>query len=414
MLQPPRMLALALVASAVSVPLLASAPASASPCTPQPYTASASADLARISALNLGGLGLDSDPLANVTVAATASTMDARKAFAVKTSAAYLNVAGLNRSVSQVAPPVSAGPATATALSADLGLAHVGTGPLSARSTWQAAMGCGRQTGPAGTASASVADLGLLTLVNARQNLRSQAVTGLQTVGGHTASVAAAEIELADLSLLSGAVDVTVVKPPTLKVTSTGVAKTSSVAYQAPILDVSGPGVGRKRISSPGQQLELALPIPGLLNTVTGAAKLPLLAGNPLESLLGSLPAAGTPALGILRLTIGAGTKSIADGGVSASAASLRIELLVGGPGGKQISVLDLGLGVLTAAAGAPCPESATPPPPPPSPHCGGPHCPAGLPVTGMPPVAYVSAAGLLVLILGRFLMLLARRRSTA
>jgi hypothetical protein len=227
------------------------------------------------------------------------------------------------------------------------------------------------------------------------------------------ASTAAAELELADLRLLGGAVSVKVLKPPTLTVTATGVAATSSVTYQAPLLEISGAGIQPKTLSTPSQDIELAVPVPGVTETLAAAKDLPLLAGNPLASLLGDLPAVGTPSLGILRLSLGDGKSSISDAGVRASASSLRIQLLVAGASSaKSSAVLDLGLGMLSASASAPCPPSASPPPPPPpSAGCGGPQCP-GLPVTGMPPVAYASGAGILLLVLGRFLLLLSRRRA--
>lgn len=421
MLQPPRMIALALFAAALSVPLVTSAPAAAASCTPEAYAASASADVARLSLVNLDALSaaapsrlaaLRAGPLADLTIGATTSSMDARRPVAVRASAAYLSTGSAAR-VAQQAPPVSTGPAEATGTAVDLGAVRVGTGPLSARAAWQPGMACGNAGGPAGAASASVADLSILSLVKARNNVRSQAVTGLRTVGGRMASTAAAELELADLSLLGGAVSVKVLKPPTLTVTATGVGSTSTATYQAPLLEVSGAGLAPKRLSTPSQQIELAVPVPGLTQTLAAAKNLPLLPGNPLGSLLGDLPAARTPSLGILRLSLGAGKSSISDAGVRASASSLRIQLLIAGASAaKSSAVLDLGIGVLSASATAPCPPSASPPPPPPpSAGCGGPQCP-GLPVTGMPPVAYATGAGVLLLILGRFLLLLSRRRA--
>ncbi|NUR29873.1 MAG: hypothetical protein HOV83_29155, partial [Catenulispora sp.] len=177
---------------------LAPAPATAAACAPAAYTAHASANLVELSALDLRPLGLRIGPVADLRLATTAAGLDARQAIAAQAAARYadahvagikLSTAALDSAVSQQAPPSHAGPARYNALAQHLGVADLGTGDLSAQATWSDAMACGTQTGPAGVASASVADLNLLSLVRAPHNLSSTAVTGTRVVDGRAASV---------------------------------------------------------------------------------------------------------------------------------------------------------------------------------------------------------------------------------
>jgi len=467
--RPLRLLSTGLLAAFATVPLAASpAAATTASCAPKAYAAESSADVVRLSMLDLRPLGVPVGPVAEVALATTRSTMDARRTVAARADARYAEgrLAGLKLSplfldsaVTQQAPPSHDKPAVYTGLTQDAGLARVGTGELSAHATWTDKMGCGMQTGPAGHSSAAVADLAVLpgsgstALVRAPRNISSQAVTGLRSVGGKTASVAAAEIELADLRLLSGALAVKVLKAPKLTATSTGLARTSNVEYQAPVLEISGNGLPTQRLDSPSKHIDVALPasalaLPGTDSAAT-AQRLPVLGGDPLGGLLrglnvpelgsilggatsGGLALPGPGSYAMLRISLGAATKTITDGRVTAEAASLRVQLLLCGPGRGQTTILDLGVGVLRASATAPCAnESSSPSPSPsasttsPSPApstppvgCGGPGCGGpgsggggGLPLTGMAPVTYVVGAGVLLALAGRLLLLMARKR---
>jgi len=466
--RPLRLLSTGLLAAFATVPLAAlPAAAATASCAPKAYAAESSADVVRLSTLDLRPLGVPVGPVAEVSLAATHSTMDARKTVAARADARYAEgrLAGLKLSplflgsaVTQQAPPTHAKPAVYTGLTQDAGLARVGTGELSAHATWTDKMGCGKQTGPAGYSSAAVADLAVLpgsgstALVRAPRTISSQAVTGLRSVGGKTASVAAAEIELADLRLLSETLAVKVLKAPTLTATSTGLARTSSVDYQAPVLEISGGGLPTQRLDSPSKHIDVALPasalaLPGTESAAT-AQNLPTLGGDPLGGLLrglnvpelgsilggatsGGLALPGPGSYAMLRISLGAVTKTITDGRVTAEAASLRIQLLLCGPGRAQTTVLDLGVGLLRASATAPCenvtsspspsPSTSTSPSPAPSTTpvgCGGPGCGGpgsggggGLPLTGMAPVAYIVGAGVLLALAGRLLLLMARKR---
>ncbi|NUT19364.1 MAG: hypothetical protein HOV77_09265 [Hamadaea sp.] len=442
-----RLLSTGLLAVFAAVPvLILDNSASAAKCAPMAYAAQSTADLVRLTAVDLRPLGVPVGPVAELALASTSSTMDARKPVSARATARYADagVVGvklspllLGSSVSQQAPPTHAGPAVYNALSQDAGIAKVGTGDLSAHATWADKMACGQQLGPAGVSSAAVADLSVLptsssALVRVPRNLSSQAVTGLREYAGRTASVAAAEIELTDVRLLNGAVGVKVLKPPQLTVTATGSARTSAVEYTNPLLEISGPNIPTQRLATPEKNVDVTLPLTGgdPLGTLLRGLNLPLL-----NSLVGNvhtegLQVPGPEAYALLRISLGGLDKSITNASVDAEAASVRIQLILCGPNQAPVTVLDLAIGLLHASATAPntpvvtspspsastsSPSASHSPAPSTSPAgCGGPGCggPGTLPKTGMGPVAYVVGSGILLALLGRLMMVIARRRS--
>jgi hypothetical protein len=87
-------------------------------------------------------------------------------------------------------------------------------------------------------------------------------------------------LQAAKLTLLSGtpfAIEIRVVSQPTLRVTSTGDAKTSSVDYTAPVLEVwqGGKRLGGLDAAHPKLDVPIGLPLPG----VAGAKDLPVIGG---------------------------------------------------------------------------------------------------------------------------------------
>jgi hypothetical protein len=87
-------------------------------------------------------------------------------------------------------------------------------------------------------------------------------------------------LQAAKLMLLSGtpfAIEIRVVSQPTLRATSTGDAKTSSVDYTAPVLEVwqGGKRLGRLDAAHPKLDVPIGLPLPG----VAGAKDLPVVGG---------------------------------------------------------------------------------------------------------------------------------------
>jgi hypothetical protein len=236
--------------------------------------------------------------------------------------------------------------------------------------------------------------------------------------------------------------------------------------------DFAIPGPGTQPM--PGMPMLPENTLPELLNAVPGGASAVPVLGTVLASLKGgndsgvsesagsakapSVPGlpemAGVPAVGglvgggrrlattptqtslVLRLTGGELAKEVTDSGVHAKAISLRVKLLaVRGEG--TTTLVDLALGVLEAAATAPAPRagghgtgptrghdgyggdaageepdtppsaSASTPPQATEPTGGG----SRLPVTGTALSAAIGA-GVVLLLVGRFLLILARRRT--
>ncbi|MEV1287776.1 LPXTG cell wall anchor domain-containing protein [Micromonospora sp. NPDC049679] len=323
----------------------------------------------------------------------------------------------LSQTVYQQAPPAHAHPATANALERDLGVLSLGVGDLKAHATWIDGMECGQESGDATMSSSTIADLSVLpgpggqALVRLPSNLTSSTATGLTSRNDVVSSVATASIGLAEIRLFAGSpsqVTVKVIKPPKLTVSTAGSRASATVEYTSPVLEISGPNIPTQRLDAPGKTIDLALP-----TSLAGAAearslarteKLPLLGGNPLDQVikglspnevagarskatsnaplpLPNLPklpllpelapagqaiggAAAAPAegeLSIVRLSLGELEKQITDQAVRAQAASLRLQVITAGENAgsdtDSASVVDLGVGLLDAAAVAPLDE---------------------------------------------------------
>src|SRR5581483_10173146 len=181
----------------------------------------------------------------------------------------------LEATVTQSAPPSHTEPARNNALAVDLGLAKAGTGDLLAHARWSDDMSCGNQVGRAGSASAALLEATVLPgsggpMVQLARNLSSQAATALVARDGRAASAAAAEAGLASIQLLGNsatAVTVKVIHPPQLTAIATGRARTSTVDYQSPLLEISGQGIATQRLDAPGQHGDISVP-PTVLGTV--------------------------------------------------------------------------------------------------------------------------------------------------
>lgn len=384
-----------------SVPVITT-PALAAGCDqPQNYAAEASADLVKVGMLDPGILGLKLPKVADLTLASTSAHLGATSSVRSSARSEYLSaqVLGLalprgplEATVAQQAPPTHQDPVRNNALSIDLGVAKAGTGDLIAHARWADGMACGTQVGPAGSASAAILNVTVLpgsngALVAARDNLASQAETATVQRNGRAATAAAARISLSSLDIAGGKLTIKVISPPTLMIYATGRAATSTVEYKAPILEITGPGIPRQELTGLGKTIDLPLQTSALGSVLSG---LPLPVGLGQNSLL--------------RLTIGDLTQQITDQKVTASAASLRLQVLVSGT--TQAAVLDLGVGLLTASAQAP---QWTDPAPLGNPGgCGAPGC--KLPLTGLN-VGIAVGAGILLFVLGRFLFVLSGRR---
>ncbi|GAB3443055.1 hypothetical protein [Actinophytocola sediminis] len=146
--------------------------------------------------------------------------------------------------------------------------------------------GLGRLAGPLSTLGGVLSGDGapradgagsLLSLPN---TLSTRSVVRLVDIPGsaNKAVQATSTLQVAAVKLLAGtpfAIDIRVVSQPTLQVTSTGEAKTSSVRYTAPVLEVwqGGRKIGGLDAANPTVDIPIGLPLPG----VPGAEKLPII-----------------------------------------------------------------------------------------------------------------------------------------
>lgn len=441
--------------------IFAPAPAAATPsCVPASYTASSTADLIKITALDLGVLGLVPPPVANVTIGHATADMARTHANHARATADYLSatLAGaavlstlLDTHARQDAPPANAAPDEHSLLALHSGVLDLGIGNVKAAAGRPGPYSCGAAAG-----SASVAGAVVLpgsrghSLLSLPGNLNGGVTAGLASASEHLTSTATAGAGLAELHLFGGTGAAIVITEPRLRGIATGDAATSSVTYTSPVLDVTFPD--------------------GNLDVVTAAN------AGAVTGPLGSLDVPVTEALPViataktqleLRLTVGGVTKHVGATAVSGNAATLRLQVLLvpaGVRGGivthattNAVTVADLGIGVLSVAATAPRAALPSPTPTVPSGGYGSPtSCasPAGygyggctgpgpspsngtssapvttksaspssspsvlgltsgnLPLTGSDTEWFVVAA-VLILFAGRFLLVLARRRTS-
>lgn len=223
--------------------------------------------------------------------------------------------------------------------------------------------------------------------------------------GGTTKAVrSTSTMRIAAVKLLAGSpfeVAIKVVSPPTLQVTSTGDAATSTVIYSAPVLDVAqgGRSLGRLDATNPKLDIPIGIPLPGS-TAPAGVGDLPIvgtLLGNGQQVTDAISQGLQKLDLGVLRLSVAtlsqqgsAMTTPFAGHQLGATARMLDLQVLptssLGLPG-LPSALAQVALGEQTARAYAPtggvvCGTAAQTPqtPPTPSPK------PA-------PPLAYTNAA---------------------
>jgi hypothetical protein len=411
------------VASALTV---GPAPAVAAPTCPDPtgYAAGAGAEAMALRALDLRPLGLPVGPVTDLRLGSTRSAMDP-EAGPVKAAAAarYLDAAlfgvdlpdgPLSRTAYQEAPPRNAKPVTVSADRRDLGVASAGAGDMSAYATWHAGLACGTKPAEATRTSAAVAGADVLAgpggvaLVRIPAALRTRTATGLHAGGSPVATASAGLAEARVFAGTPAEITVKVVRPAELTVGR-------DVAYEAPIVEVSGPGIGTRRLDAPGQVLDV--PLGGLgdsigaleperLSGVTGRPdhgplELPGLPAAPLP-VVGGLPAVG-PGGSLLRVTAGTLKKEVSEESARAEATTVRLQVATRPPDEDTAAIVDLQLGRLDALVLAPRPRPAGAP-------SGG---AGGLPVTGAN-IGWTVAVGVLLIMVGcTVVMTTWRRRAT-
>jgi len=163
----------------------------------------------------------------------------------------------------------------------------------------------GGQTAASGTGS-------LLSLPN---TLSSRSVVRLVDIPGskNKAVQSISTMQAADIEILKGtplALSIKVASQPTLKVTSTGDAKTSTVDYTAPVLTVSAAGKQLFTLDAahPTKDIPIGFPLTGLSNQFGQVSDLPVVGGL-VSTLTKGVQQVGTTSgtvldLGVLRLSI--------------------------------------------------------------------------------------------------------------
>ena len=460
--------AVAVVAASAGI----GAPAYASLVAPA-YSASSSASLIRVTALDATPLGAQRGALADLKVPTAGSTVNSKGAVQTSTGAAYLDASLLGQKLPEVpqtalgqqAAPDNAHPSVIQAAPTDLKLARVGPGQLRAHARWHA--GTTNPTKPAQLteAAGAIANLTVIpgtdlpapvpfvgaSVLDLPHTALAQSRTDIVKVHGQRGLgvTSLARVSAAQLTIFRGTPQqhtIKIISPPTLTATATGTHR-SSVQYTSPIVEVVD-AQGRKlhRLDAPDEVFEVPLgatpDLPGLKSAQPKAAPakpgvLPAVpAPKPPGGVVPSQPKTPVPGLGdllpdlglggggmvgttsparagtLLRLSLGHVDKTVTATSVDAKAATLRLEVLDLPQTG---TLLDLAIGDLRAAANVP-PGGLVPPTTPapqPAPYEGG---KAGgdsgeLPVTGAS-LTLVLGAGVGLLLLGRFAIVAARRFS--
>jgi LPXTG-motif cell wall-anchored protein len=355
----------------------------------------------------------------------------------------------------QQAPPGQEKPATRTVPPSAVDEHGIGTTTLTTRAHWDPRFACAAADGEITKASTSLGDLGS-PLLSVRGNPESRSTTALR---GDSTAVATATLTPGDISLLDDAVHVSIVRGPTLRArmsTKDG----GKVTYSPAVIEVTGPGHGPTRLTTPGDHLDLTIPAsppalppdpdPAGPSTFDGSAAPDGSAGSSLGSVRGgagawdvaALPASlasdreealplpevpglprvdapateSAPAAGPgtrVRVLLGAPRQATDGRAIAARATALTITVVQKpGDGYAKPRTTTVSLGTLEAAAVAPEPGSLPAgqadavPGDRPSP--GG--TTGGLPITG-PATATIASTGLAMILTGAAALFLTRRR---
>ena len=493
--------------------LVVPATAAHADCLRKPVLAASSAELLRVSTLDVRTLGVDLPPLSDDRLATGTSAVASNAVVKARAGAdAYqgdlpLDRLGLpvepGRSVVQNAPPHNDQPASASTVDKDLGLVHAGAGELRALARWPGSLGCGEGTGTMTSTYTSIGEIEVLPGADGSSLLGlptgvGETGTELARTGAGTDGVAAhASTGVQDVYVMRGTPvqsRIRVVTPPSLRVVTDGTKIHGTVEYTHPVLEVNKPGGGVVRLDSPDKTVEYGIPsvalldgggplganpLSGILAPLLAKLKLPGLASGPdlsglpvpkLPSVLDpSLPTPslegtglpdlglddlGLPGLGIpgplapesgeapeaadlkdaltVRISVGDATSTVYKRAVVAEAASARVQVFARIPGHEErVPLLDAGLGLLSAAVAVPDvavytesaseqnPEGAgtagdTAPPPAQEDVADTSGTGGALALTGLGGwLLTLLGLGTLVVVAGRVLQLVAKRRGT-
>jgi hypothetical protein len=312
----------------------------------------------------------------------------------------------LTRDLAQQAPPTNLTARRVQTPARQVGPLSIGTGTLTSQARWDPAMACGRGTGEVTRAQASFGGTTVLSgrsgrvLVGVPLGLQGLSTTALERRGTDVHTVSRATVTGSQIRLLGDAVRVRIVRAPSLTTSISANDGSTDVRYVPAVLEVSGAGFATRRLETPGDQLDVALPAAGRRPEST-----PSVAGDPLRTLLSGVrpgalfglapgaahatdlpglpPRPGVPSLGdgdtesdatvgdqsTLRIWIGGLRQAVSGHAVAARAVAVRVQIVAGTPkqdrGGAGYGsrlggvILDLDVGVLATASVAPDPGMA-------------------------------------------------------
>lgn len=318
------------------------------------YTASSSASLLHVSALNANPLGVNVGPLVDLKVSTSGSSADSKRSPRTEAAAAQLDLAVNQASpdipqstVQQSAPPDHNEAKTVNAQALDLGVAKLGLGHMSAHARWNDSCANPTDEVELTNSSASLADvtvlpgsqLGGLTVPGNVPLTPQTSVLALPSTGLSQSKTSIVDVEdqdalgvkaesrisLAQIVLFDGTANETrikVISPPTLTAVAAG-TDNSYVDYKAPILEISTADGTKHRLESPHAMVEIPLALAAPANTSTNAApadgaeantgtdtaQVPSTPSTPLDSLLNQL----LPGVGSKPSTNGGGSGGSAE-----------------------------------------------------------------------------------------------------
>lgn len=388
--------------------LLVPLPASAAPAPceqAERYSAQSGSQILRLTDLRVGtnaaknsgaagqngnGAGSASGGTGEVHVGEAKSAMVAQASISSAAVARMIDAGGdetpgeLSEAVQQQAPPTNAEPERRVTGGAEVGPVSLGAGAMTTHAQWEAGMACGATVGDVTRATARLRNVGIgdTALVRVPGKVESESTTKLERRGAAAATVASAGLRGGDLELLDGAVEVKVIKAPSLRA-SMSLQDGGEVRYIPAVVEVSGRGFKTERLSTVGDDIVITyddsarrpateaastgllgkLPVVGGLLNSGDPLPLPEVPGLP-EVAPPSSEAApvGEPGTRV-RISLGDVRQASRGRAIAARAAALSVTITRGPsdgrtkPGYAESVALAFDMGVLEAAAVAP--ESA-------------------------------------------------------
>ncbi|GAA2491976.1 hypothetical protein [Winogradskya humida] len=239
------------------------------------YSAQSGSQILRINALGMGTpAAAPDDAIAHIgdaRSALVANPLLTSAADAALNSAAVARMidtkddatpADLTAAVQQQAPPTNKKQTVRSTPGAEVGPVSLGAGKLTAHAQWQAAMACAATVGEVTRATAQLSDAGILSegdepLVRVPK-VTSESTTELERRGQATASVASAGLTGGGVDLFNGAVQVKILKPPSLRA-SMSTKDGGEVRYIPAVVEVSGKGVETSRLDAAGDRVDFVI-----------------------------------------------------------------------------------------------------------------------------------------------------------